>query len=195
MRIIFINGAPRSGKDSAGKYLKKNIPGTDNYIMKFATEVKDRVHRAFYLDVGPEFYDSCKDEPNGDFDWATPRNVYKQFSEEFMKPIFGVGIFGRLLLARLRVNEREVGQKAAIITDSGFRAEAVPIVEHYGPESCTLLRMHRPGYGFEHDSRELIDLHDLGVPCYDIPSPSGNLDAMYKELRGRVPFLFREHEE
>lgn len=200
MHIILINGAPRSGKDFAGRMLSDDLPGRW-VVTKFAAEVKERCHAAYGIvntlgtPAPDDYFEDVKDEPCDRFFGLTPRQAYIHFSETYLKAVHGEDIFGRLLLGR--INRIRTGASAYglcqgfIITDSGFVPEAEVLVKEFGPEDITLIRLHRPGYTFEDDSRSLIDLCPLGVKTFDVNSPDGDLPGLLKSIRSKVPFLWR----
>lgn len=197
MKIVFINGAPRSGKDSAGNMIAAEAPG--KWIStKFATEVKERCHAAYRLTEaigGRPFqhghFEYVKDEPSILFHGRSPREAYKALSEKFMKPLHGKDIFGRMLVDRIhQFNRRDID--GFVITDSGFVEEAVPVVKEFGADNCMLLRLHRKGFTFRGDSRSLINLIPLGVKTYDVNSPDGDLPGLLENIKQKMPFLFRE---
>lgn len=156
MKIVLLNGPPRSGKDALGRRISDvsvREMGTSRVILaKFANVLKLAVHRAFDLQgVGPEEFDSCKDQPSAAFHGATPRAAYIQFSEQFAKPLFGKRYFGERLGAMLAPHDSS--DIVAVVTDSGFVEEAQALVDRFGAENVTLVRLSRPGATFEGDSR------------------------------------------
>lgn len=181
MKVVFLNGPARSGKDTAGRIIKAELESSMRLeIVKFAAELKKRVHaayncRAFGEILPHDAYEETKDQISADFLGITPQAAYIGFSERYMKPIHGQDIFGRLLLDHmertlkikhiLRIGDtRDIG--GFLITDSGFREEAEPIVKHFGAENCLLVKLSRDGFDFRKDSRGYIDLSDLGVTTF-----------------------------
>ena len=69
-----------------------------------------------------------------------------------------------------------------MVPDSGFREEAEVLVRKTGPENVLLKSLHRPGHGFEGDSRGYVDLSDLGVERYDIWATEGGLDYAARQV-------------
>lgn len=197
MRIVFINGAPRSGKDSAGRLITGATRFGPCISVKFAAVVKERCHAIYQIMNGlgtpapHDYFEDVKDRPSRRFFGQTPRECYKAFSERYMKPLHGKDIFGKFLLRELQKAEGMPGRpELVLITDSGFREEAVPIVNWFGPLNCTLLRLHRQGYTYEKDSRGLIDLSDLGVLTVDVNSPDGDMEGLLENIRRRLPSFF-----
>tara|TARA_R110002153_G_scaffold132597_1_gene281600 strand:- start:1056 stop:1604 length:549 start_codon:yes stop_codon:yes gene_type:complete len=165
MRIIFLNGPPRCGKDYAATMLR-------GFNMKLSKRLKDMTHRAFGLvdldgDVLPhDWFEHIKDLAIPEFHGATPRSAYIAMSEGFVKPLLGDDWLGKMLC--VDIGNLGNAESTFLISDSGFRGEAEAIVKHFGPEVCTLVRIHREGHGFGMDSRGYILLSDLGVKCVDV---------------------------
>jgi hypothetical protein len=168
-KVLLLNGPPRSGKDFGGGALVRDFDGTA-CVAKFAHVLKERTHAAYGVmhhgrPAPHDWFETQKDSPVGEFLGRTPREAYIAFSEQFMKPLHGDNIFGRLLLADLRQGEPH---DLIVVTDSGFRSEAEVLVRFYGEHNVTHVRLHRPGRTFTGDSRTYIDLSDLGVTPIDI---------------------------
>ena len=159
MKIILINGPPRSGKDFAGRAIAAAIPGPTR-IVKMAKELKERCHAAHRLinvhgePFAHDTFEDNKDKPTAVFEGMTPREAYIAFSENWIKPTFGAAQLGRWLADDID----EFPCATHIVTDSGFTEEAMVLVQEFGAENITLLRVHRKGYDFSGDSRGYIDL-------------------------------------
>lgn len=165
MRIVILNGPPRSGKDYVG--LQLGLP-----IVKMAAELKERTHAFYRLtdDGAPwahDHFEDIKDTPSHLFLGLTPREAYIAMSETFAKPTHGKRVFGDWLVQHLKQLEAD-GTKMVVITDAGFRDECEAIVEEFGASNCLLARIHREGYDFSSDSRSYLNLTDLGVQCQDV---------------------------
>lgn len=159
LKVIFLNGPPRSGKDTAGKAIRKRFP--DAEIAKFAGPLKRMTYAMYNLphDLDPEYFDATKGDLRLEFYGKTPRNSYIFTSEEIIKPFFGPDFFGKLLLRTLW-RRYLAGYRLVAVTDFGFAPEAVPVIETVGPEKCLLMRVRGEGRGttFEGDSRSYIEL-------------------------------------
>jgi hypothetical protein len=156
MKIVFLNGPPRVGKDTVGKAVAR-VSGAFE-TASFAAELKDATHRAFGLDVPTNHFELNKDEPQLRFFGKTPRQVYIAFSENFMKPLYGDEVFGKFLVETLAGME-QAGVELVAITDSGFLHEARQVLRTY-PEAL-LIRLHRQGCNFSNDSRGYIYLPEI----------------------------------
>ena len=203
VQVVFINGPPRSGKDTVGEILCKHGAGR-RLVMKFAFEVKERTHAAFRIvdetgrPVPHDYFENQKDVPLDCFMGLSPRQAYIELSERFYKPLFGKNIFGYLLAKRMELTllhaQKTPGfvhtPTAFTITDSGFEAEAGPVVEMFDSEHCTLIRVHRKGCDFSGDSRGYIELP--GIKTIDVENPGGTFASFQLALERSVPLLFLE---
>lgn len=149
-KIIFLNGPPRSGKDTLGLKLALSVPWVRLY--KLISPAEDFV-RAVWRIPKEDFHvyrEAHKNEPLSMFAGQSLREVFIRFSEQFMKPQFGSGIFGQLALRRLgQLADLEV----LVVTDSGFVEEAIPLATHYGVSNCLKVELEREGCSFKGDSR------------------------------------------
>ena len=182
MKVLFLNGPPRAGKDTVGAHLQMHFPGCE--VAKFAGELKDAVHAAFGMpNVPTDHFESRKDQPCEEFLGATPREVYIAYSERFMKPLYGQGVFGRMLVRTLRSME-DAGVKLVAVTDSGFREEADEVLKAF-PEAL-LIRLHRKGTSFKGDSRSYIQLGIEAVDMHndDESAPVRIAEFAYEALMG-----------
>ncbi len=205
VKVVFVNGPPRSGKDTVGDILCKHGSGR-RLIQKFAMEVKERAHAAFRIvdatgrAVPHDYFENQKEVPLDCFLGLSPRQAYIEFSERFYKPLFGERIFGTLLARRLELTllaaSKQKGFRHApdafTITDSGFAEEAIPIVRMFDAENCTLVRVRRNSCDFDSDSRSYIDLSSLGVKTVNVENPGNNFAAFQLELERKAPLLFME---
>ncbi|MDB5415072.1 MAG: hypothetical protein JWR10_3407 [Rubritepida sp.] len=151
--VVFVNGPPRAGKDTLANAVANRLGARP---VKFAGVLKERTHAAYGLHYAPHgHFEACKDQPRDEFLGITPRQAYIAFSEQMMKPLHGAGVFGRMLLDDMLFHKLAAG---FIVSDSGFAAEAAPVVERFGAINCLLLRIWRSGHDFSGDSRSYIEL-------------------------------------
>ena len=191
MKIILINGAPRAGKDSAGAMMLPEMPG-QWAVVKFSQCLKERCHLAYGMNAAHDAFEEVKDQKLDCFLGISPREAYIHFSETWMKQVHGKDVFGQLMVRQLETMQMQLDDLAGvIITDSGFVDETQVLVEKFGPENITVIRLHRQGFTFEGDSRGLLDVTHLGVKTYDVNSPDGDLPGLLENIKSKVPFLFR----
>ena len=144
--IIFLNGPPRAGKDTASSILHGLLPGIVKRL-GFADHLKIATHAAYGLyDTPFNYFESVKDQPLDVFFGLTPRQAYIAHSEKYMKVLHGNLVFGDLWLT----GAKGITPTSNFLTvpDSGFAPEALPGIEHFGAKNCTLIRMHRPGHDY-----------------------------------------------
>lgn len=160
-KIILLNGPPRCGKDFAGEILFRHY---EYFPQKFAAELKYRTHCVYEIPhLEADYFEDCKEDPCHEFLGLTPRQAYIAVSEQYFKPVHGTDIFGKFLLETL---QHYPSVDNHVITDSGFVEEAQVLIDHYGADAVTLVRIHREGCNFSNDSRSYLELP--GVRTIDI---------------------------
>jgi hypothetical protein len=175
-RIVFLNGPPRSGKDTAARLIMNAFHGVQR--LGFADHLKRATHAAYGMfDIPFDHFEAVKDDPREEFFGLAPRRAYIEHSETYMKPLHGPLVFGHLWLR----DARQRNASAICVPDSGFAPEAGPGIEHFGAENCTLIRLHRPGHDFGNDSRSYVE---LPVRTFDIANDddTGRLRARLMEV-------------
>ena len=196
VRIVFVNGPPRSGKDTVGQLIVQTSP-REVRLCKFATEVKERAHLAYRLfdkrtrrPAAADALEAVKDHPLPLLLGKTPREIYIAFSEAFMKPLHGDDIFGRLLLDRLKYElacegglPEEKKTEIIVITDSGFKEEAEVIVDHFGIGQCRFIHLCRSGCDFSGDSRGYVN---HAAMTYVVDNPEGDMKGLLENLRPAI---------
>lgn len=173
MRIILLNGPPRSGKDTVAELIK-NAHSTEVHLEKFARPMKmvmpliyhtTKQHWDEHLDTAEN-----KDKPCNELFGATPRQVQINFSENYMKPTHSPRIFGELLIRRVHSIMQNKTIQSVVISDSGFIEEAEQVVDEFGSENVELWNILRKDCDFKGDSRGYIDLAHRGVAMHTIPN-------------------------
>lgn len=182
-KYILLNGPKRSGKSSCANAIT-NARSIDASIaiIGFSFHLKRFVHgiylgqNGFALD--PDHFDAVKEHPQEILDGMSWRQAYIHYSETVIKPLHGKEWFGQQLVRAAR----DDGADIVMVPDSGFREEAEVLIREAGPENVLLIQLHRPGHGFEGDSRGYVDLSDLGVERYDIWATEGGLDYAARQV-------------
>ncbi len=152
MKIVFLNGPPGSGKDTAADQF------LGRYRAKFAAPTKAMVCGG--LGVTLEWLEENKDKPHPALNGETPRKFLIRLSEDFIKPIYGDQFFGKVMVELLK----KFGDNAVVfITDSGFLSEAIPVVAHVGIENCLKIELYRKGKDFKNDSRSYWHMDGLAT--------------------------------
>lgn len=158
-KIVFLNGPPRSGKDTAGMALLRHYESRVRlYEMK--RPIDNALRGFFNVDATTwQGWEKYKDEPGTVvFNGHSLRQVKIDFSEQWAKRLFGAAIFGECAVRHLTVS---TSASATVITDSGFRDEAEPLIEHFGIANCLLVHIHRNGRTFDGDSRSYWEIPEL----------------------------------
>lgn len=178
--VVFINGPPYSGKDTAAAYLQPFFKRST--IVKFAGPLKHSTHIDFGLpsNLPDDFFENCKDIPNPAFFGLSPREAYIQKSEKRQKPFLGDDIYG-LDAVRTLWRRYQAGKRMFFFSDSGFEPEAYPVLGSIDPQNAFLLRVHaeKRGKSYTGDSRSYIHIPDIAA--YDVYNDS-TIEHFFKVL-------------
>ena len=174
--IVFLNGPPGAGKDTAADAIVAKVRGA--VAMKFAEPLKRTTHEIYGLEGYPHgAFERGKEEPNPLFFGKSPRDAYIEVSERMVKPVKGADFYGRVFVnraSRLVVSSARRIELIAI-ADSGFVEEAIPVVAATGAENCLVVRIHasKRDKSFAGDSRGyLLDADLPGVKFFDVTNDS-----------------------
>lgn len=162
-RVIFFNGPPRVGKDTAAKYARLYLRdvGLLCSSIKVSTPLKKAVHAMFGLDVGVDHFEDRKDKPCEEMFGAVPVEEYIELSEKYLKPRFGPDFF-----AKTAVNQIHIAPGVVIVSDCGFQAEVDAVIAEFGAKNVVVIQLHRPGTSFDNrgngkpDSRHYVNPRD-----------------------------------
>lgn len=161
MKIIYYNGPASSGKDSSAKAVFKYLKALNYPVVfeRFSAPLKlsfsamtGTKYNEFYEN---EVYEIIKDEPLELLNGKTFRRWQIECSENFMKPLYGKDIFGKLFFKRLEAYPQN---SLVVVPDSGFDIE-IEVAEKQQllpVENMVLFRMHRAGFDFTGDSRSYV---------------------------------------
>lgn len=155
MKILFLQGPPRSGKDFLGSFISRwfnsntDIPTRS---FKFADPINKHLRDTWGVDCNDPNFD--KDIPRDRFGGKSLRDLAIDYSENVIKPRFGKSYFGEEALKSCQIF-LQGNPGLCIFTDSGFEQEAVPIVDYYRPSNCRIIQVHKEGKCFKNDSRSL----------------------------------------
>lgn len=189
--LILLNGPPSCGKDALANVFKKkhSTINPDVTICKFANSLLDTVFATF-PDINLDNYDQRKNLPIGGIfgNEITLRQWMIKYAEEFMKPIFGKSIFGRITCQK--ITELLKTNYVVFVTDLGKDEELKTIADNFSDKSnlqIIIVRISRPGTSFENDSRNYVyEDKVLGnnvgnIKSIDLVNDS-NLDILENEL-------------
>lgn len=154
MKIVLFNGPPRSGKDTAAKFIwnKSLYPVFDRMSMP--------IKKAFAATIGVninafgevERYEAIKEQIVPVLG-VSYRQWQIDFSESFMKPLYGEAIFAELFIDRMRGHRKD---SLVLVPDCGFNVEYETLVDHYGTDNVLVIKIHRPGCTFDGDNRNYL---------------------------------------
>lgn len=161
----------------------------------------DRLDNAkLYAVLGNEDFMAKTEERNPEYNdgWCTrPRlNPYTvnltirealiYVSEVMAKPRFGENYFGNVRASKVESNQLILDGSAAAFDVGGEIVcdEVPPLLDRIGEENCLLIRVHRPGYTFEGDSRRYIT--DGVVPNTVDVYNDGTLEEFFTKVENEV---------
>lgn len=163
MKIIVLNGPPGCGKDTLAGIMKNMIPLS---VVKTFKEPMFDIVKATLPFPFQEFMDwynnrDMKEQKLRQLGWRSCREYMIKISEDWMKPVFGDDVFGKIA-ARSAREAFNSGASAIIFSDSGFQEELAKLQEEFGTENVILVKLLRDGFSFEEDSRSY--LYGYGSP-------------------------------
>lgn len=145
MIVIALNGPPRCGKDTAAKavYATLTSLGKVALLEKFSLPIKRACHGLLLPYINKDEIDPVLG--------CTPRQWHIEFSENFMKKLYGQDIFGRLLAHRIN---RTPQPDFVVVSDCGFQSELDVLAACDQISSIWIISISRFGCLF--DSRGLV---------------------------------------
>jgi len=173
IKIILINGAPGSGKDTLASLMKPAMDSIltedmDVHILPMKLSLVDQVQK--YFNIPKEVWDK-RYEPYKETSWdllygMSPRQALIWMSEEVTKPKFGADFYGKEHCNFIK----KCTQKDSIILipDSGFVEEVFHLCESFGKDNCVMVNVYREGTDFSKDSRYLITGEMVDIKGYDV---------------------------
>ncbi len=150
--IMLFNGPPRSGKDVAADYFKKQ-KGWKHLSFKYQLYKETAKYFGINYDWFMERYDdrSVKEVPHMDLGHMSCREAMIYVSEKVIKPKRGLDYFGLQV-----ANEIDVTKDYAI-SDGGFIDELIPVINRVGSNNFVLVQLTREGCDYSTDSRRYFD--------------------------------------
>lgn len=170
MKIFLLNGPPGCGKDTAAEMLVEEHGGQ---LCKFAAPLKAAATAICFRGYRPAFDEFDLDqvkkvEPREEFFGVSCRQFQIDVSEKFMKPTYGVDVFGKILRDRIKAYLDIDYPGPFFVSDSGFAPEAEVLIRAFGPSAVTLIRVYRPGHDYAGDSRGYVRLDHMGINSFDL---------------------------
>ncbi|WPH64845.1 hypothetical protein [Vibrio phage vB_VpaP_SJSY21] len=109
------------------------------------------------------------------FEGLTPRGALIHVSEDIIKPKYGKGYFGKKL-STVAKDLYNSGEKIVVVTDGGFKEEAIEVSEALSDVHIKIVHLSRPDCSFEGDSRDYIELTRDNVTTYSLALEEGNIE-------------------
>lgn len=165
MKLVLLNGPPRSGKDFAMRALRTHFsPRLTFRHDKFSMPIKLAFAALMQHHIDPDgnvdYYEANKGEK-----MSTLGISYRQwqidFSEKFMKPLYGPDIFAHLFLDRQELR-KTAADYLCVVSDCGFQTECEAVLRNWNTNDVLLIRIFRQDCTFAGDSRETVRRRDGG---------------------------------
>jgi hypothetical protein len=156
-KILLINGPPRSGKDT----LSDMFVDGGFLPFKFAAPLRKAIPAMF--GITQEHYnfliEERKEESRPELNGMSARESQIWLSEQVLKPKFGRFFFGHVAARHIKKMSKQ-GDRW-VCSDSGFKEEAVVLMNEFGAENMALIHLERMGTSFNGDSRSYITLPNV----------------------------------
>lgn len=170
MKLILLNGPPRCGKDTAAQILFDHYASTmsvrwDKFSMPHKLAFAAMVHEPVDEHGNVHHYEATKSDP---IPWlgVSYRQWQIDFSEKFMKPLYGETIFARMFLERQALR-REAQNYLCVVSDCGFQVEVDTVAAVWNPTDLMVITVMRDGCTFAGDSRQYV-------------KPANNSESLWK---------------
>lgn len=191
MKIVLFNGPPSAGKDTSSQILLDWFKGSDNTVVErrmshtikaaFAATIDDQ----YFFNTGFGIHEAHKNTPIDPFD-VSYRQWQIDFSEKFMKPLYGEDIFARLWCNWVHSNPYP---DVILVPDCGFLIELETLSTRFHPRDLLLVRIQREGCSFEGDSRSYLLPKTTDIQCRDLSNNSTVEDFRQTVLSSVLPWL------
>lgn len=151
-RVVFVCGPPGAGKDTWARRLALSCECRNVVIHKMAHLLDEMTLPLFRSEMQFRLYrEALKEEPCPALGGKSLRAWYQELSERVLKPMIGPAGIGEACLGRM-LPDLDRG-RTVLVSDSGFAAEAVPVLRSVGARRCVQVRLHREGHTFAGDTR------------------------------------------
>jgi hypothetical protein len=160
MKLILFNGPPRAGKDTASRIFRELLG--DSHTSgheKFSRPLKGAFAGMMNVHMNEDFvvdhYEDHKDEIVPELD-VSFRRWQQDYSEKFMKPLYGKDVFARLLIGRIDRIPWFSRPDFIVVSDCGFQNEVDYVLDQKMFWQIYVVRIMRNGTSFEGDTREWV---------------------------------------
>lgn len=158
-KIILLNGAPQSGKDTLAHYLEKELKAKH---LKYAANVREV---AGIIHPKVNFWDeTIKDIALECLSFQTPREVLIKIGMSLR-----TGLDKNVWVESLaeKIEAEYWGKTVAVISDCGFQNEVDVMIQRFGEQNVLLVQVYRDGYTFENDCRNYVDGYCSFITLYN----------------------------
>jgi len=164
MVVILLNGPPRSGKDTVALYLEKQynfehlqikeiLVQTTVKLFDISRELWDEKYET-HKEIKLDYLAIFRGGPfSGELHKFSPREALIYVSEHIIKPVYGEGIYGKVIANKVGKSKDE---KSFVISDAGFDKEVSEIVKKVGEKNVYVIKLSRKGYTYANDSRNYL---------------------------------------
>ena len=169
-KIVILNAPKGVGKDVAAAHIRRNTVKTSHMefkeplikLAKVIYNVTDAEWDSMYTRVNKEL-------PQQKLNGKSPRDALIHISETVIKPNFGEDFFGNWAVGNV-IKYENIGFRRFVFSDSGFPLEVQPIINHFGAENVTIVRVFREGHDYSGDSRGYLspDMFEENVQFIDV---------------------------
>lgn len=183
-KIILLNGAPQSGKDTLAKYLEKEVRAKH---LKYAAKVREI---AGIIHPKVNFWDeTIKDIALECLSFQTPREILIKVGMALR-----TGLDKNVWVESLaeQIEAEYWGKTIAVVSDCGFQNEVDVMIQRFGEQNVLLIQIYRNGYTFENDSRNYVDGYCSFVTLHNrdkVKFQYEGLQAVTKWLSQTTPSL------
>lgn len=156
MKLILFNGPPRSGKDTACEFLKKNYNIPYFSMIKY---LKNYTHKKYGLiDIEHDHFEAVKDAHVGYFNGMSPREAYIKTSIEDIYPRLGETYYAACAFHQDILNIKN--SNIVSCSDFGKDIELEYFINKLGKNNICLITLERDGFAFTGDNRNYININD-----------------------------------
>lgn len=160
MKVIVLNGAPMTGKDSIADKLPMQ---SFSFKMGIYDYIEDVFGEYFLEELLEDLADrDVKDKELIRYDNKSPRQFLQYISEDIVKPRHGQGYFGKVVADKImRWKDSFPSDEWFVISDGGFGSE-IESLNWNLPEGSQVFvaNLHRKGCDFTGDTRGFVEFYD-----------------------------------
>lgn len=187
MKVIALNGPPRSGKDTVASIMANRLGRDITRVMPLSMPMRAAVYGMLGLTYSDEHYEKFKDKTISIGGVGTSiRQLMIGLSERWVKPVFGDLAWVNLRVSEINEIERATDstyERIYIIPDIGFQPEIDLLAYAFGPANVCLIRVQRPDYDFSNDSRSYVE------PPAEVTAHILNNTGSLQDLRQSIHYI------